>query len=231
MKKVLVFILAIIIASCSNYGEKITIDGTEVFYKDGVTKEQAQQLADYLKQEGFTDGTAKSVQFVKNEKTNTLTFRMVMDSSSINDESNMVLFESTARNLSKEFGQPIDFEACDVNFKTIKTVQADDVPKLVEIGNTQVLYTKNITEKEATDLAKFITGTDESKNATMTVKLDRQSDTVLFMVVVKDGYQNDESYLKILKIYGQLITKEVFSDKPLKVQVCNTDLKVLKTLE
>ena len=43
MKKNLLLLLAPFLFACSNYGSKATSDNIEVYYKEGITKEQAEK--------------------------------------------------------------------------------------------------------------------------------------------------------------------------------------------
>jgi len=65
----LYFVFALVCVSsigCGpNFGEKIEVDGTEIFYKGGVTQADAQRLGDKLKAMEFVDGNRKSVQLLK----------------------------------------------------------------------------------------------------------------------------------------------------------------------
>jgi hypothetical protein len=79
MKKLLFFLIATqLLISCSNYGDKLEFNATEVYYKGGVTEAEATQLGNYLVTSGFAEGTTKSVQLVRDETSKNLTFRMVV---------------------------------------------------------------------------------------------------------------------------------------------------------
>lgn len=232
MKKQLLFILALILlVSCDNYGEKLTFNGTDVFYKGGVTKEQATQLGNYLITNKFTNGNEKSVQFVKETKTNHLTFRMVVDESVLNDPSYDYVFESFSRNLSKEFNRPVDFNICDNTFNTLKVYLFKDLPKLVNAKATQILYTNSVTEQEAIALKNYLIESEFANDENpKTIELDKENETYIFRMVIKEGLENDENNLSLLKLFGESISKEAFNGKPLKVHLCNSNLKTLKVL-
>jgi pectate lyase len=64
---------------CKSYGDKIKInDQSEVYYKDGATKEEAQKLGDFLLKNNYFDTkTEKSVQLTKDA--DTFDVRFVVD--------------------------------------------------------------------------------------------------------------------------------------------------------
>ena len=50
-----------------NFGEKLVIRETEIYYKDGATKADAQRLGELLEKLTFIDGNRKSVQLLKRD--------------------------------------------------------------------------------------------------------------------------------------------------------------------
>ena len=131
MKKIILLLITGIIVSCSNYGEKITQDGTEVYYEDPALKEMAEATAGYLKEMGFTDGTPKSVQITKDSMYN---FRMVVQEGVEKDENMEVSFMALGFLLSKEIfdGEAINFQLCDNTFATIKSIPIEGAKTTVK---------------------------------------------------------------------------------------------------
>ena len=75
---ILSLLTAIVLTACSNHGEKVTKDYLDVYYKDGITKEQAQKALDYFLPKWKDEGEKtkpKSIQLTKNG--DTINFRMV----------------------------------------------------------------------------------------------------------------------------------------------------------
>ncbi len=231
MKPIIAFLSLLLFISCSDYGEKISIDGTDVYYKNGVTQTQAQALADYLKSSGFTDGNEKSVQLIKNKETGNLTFRMVV-ASSFTEGKDMV-FKTFAKQLSKDVfnGEPVDFEICDNTFGTIKNFVFEDQDELIEKDGTSVFYTKNVTGEEAKNLANYLKSSGFTDGTPKTIQLDKQDGIFLFRMIAKEGVEKDESNLTILKSYGEMISKNAFNGAPVKVHLCNDALETILVIE
>lgn len=231
MKKQLLFILALILmASCENYGDKLTFDGTDIYYKDGVTKEQATQLGNYLIAEEFADGSEKAVQLLKDTETNIFTFKMIVDESILDDTSYDYIFKTFARDLSEEFKTPIDFHLADNAFNTLKGYLFSDLPKSIYAKATQILYTSKITALEATTLKNYLIESKFADESPKTIEFDKKNDTYLFRMVIKEGLENDENTVKVLKVFGEAISKDAFNNKPLKVHMCNNNLITLKEI-
>lgn len=231
MKKLIVCLLILATYSCSNYGEKLEFNGTEVYYTDLVTLAQATQLGNYLNNEGFTDGTKKSVQLTRDDKTNNLVFKMVSDPKVINDASNDFVFTSFATNLNTEFNEDLDFHVTDNTFKTMKVYLAKDLSKSIMAKQTQVLYTKHIKQEEAQKLSEFLIeskfANDESPK---TVQLDKKNNVYLFRMVVKKGFEKSDANANILKFFGSQLSVNVFNNDSLRVQMCNDKLETIRDI-
>ena len=80
LRKLLFALLILSFVHCGNYGDKVTIEHIDVFYKNGIEEVQARQTADLLY---YIDTTynknvteTKSFQLLKQK--DTVTFRMVV---------------------------------------------------------------------------------------------------------------------------------------------------------
>ncbi|WP_457616361.1 hypothetical protein [Lutibacter sp.] len=234
MKKVIFSILlSVLVISCNDYGEKVTYNGTDVYYKNGVTEAQAHKLGKYLEESEFADGAEKSVQLVIDENTNNLTFRMVTIDEAINDSSYDIIFKNFMRELSELFdNKPVDIHLCNDSFETVKTYSFSELPKYVFAKKTQILYTKYVTEEEAIKLKDFLIAKNFADDANpKTVELSKEGDTYLFRMVVKEGSDKNEASVIVLKFFGEAIAKNVFDNKPLKVHMCNTKMETLKVID
>ena len=122
MKKSLLLCILIAFVACSGYGEKVVYNATDVYYKDGVTKEQADKLGKYLVLSGIADGNRKSVQLIVDDITKLLTFKMVVDETVLDDPEYDYIFKAFLKELSNEFDQSVDFHLCDNRLKTLKVL-------------------------------------------------------------------------------------------------------------
>ena len=232
MKKLLFFLIATqLLLSCSNYGDKLVFNATEVYYKDGVTEAEATQLGNYLVTSEFADGNTKSVQFVRNKESQNLTFRMVMLDEVANDATNDVMFKLFARELSNEFKQPVDFEACDNTFKTLKTFYYKDLQKVVKAKATDVMYSANVTDEIAQKTADFLVEYGYSDDRAKTVSIEKTDAGYQFKAVVKPGAEKEEANVVVFKLLRDIMKDSVFGGKPLEMHLCNDKLETLKVLD
>lgn len=232
MKKlVLIFIAILSLNACSFYGDKMTFNGTDVYYKGGVTKTEATKLGNYLVASEFTDGNAKSVQLVRNKENNRLTFRMVVNEDAANSTANDTMFELFAMEISKEFNEPVDFETCDSRFKTIKTFYSENRQKIMKSNATDVLYSPNVSEEIAQKTADFLIKYGYSNNDPKTVSIDKINDTYIFKSVVRPGTEKDESSLAIFTLLRDVMKDSVFGGKNLEWHLSDDKLNTIKILD
>ncbi len=117
-----VLALSFLLVSCNNYGEKATKEHIETYYKDGITKEEAQKTADLMYSLDVNNAkTKKSFQLTK--ENGTVHFRMVVDESRIN-QANDLNFLAISNMVSESVfaGVPVDMDLTDNKFKTIRSL-------------------------------------------------------------------------------------------------------------
>ena len=121
---ILPFIAIICLIGCAKYGEKVKHGHIEVYYLDGISKEQAQRTADFFY---MVDSMSKNITTKKSmqlcvEK-DSFCFRMVVDEkklASVPDDA----FSAMGNVLSDSVfsGKPVNVDLTDNHFKTIRTV-------------------------------------------------------------------------------------------------------------
>jgi hypothetical protein len=161
---ILLLLVAVSLASCTNYGKKIKKGTIEVFYKEGISKEDAEKTAEILY--NSVKGTAnekgrKSMQLVKGNG-DTILFRMVIDkekSAAIGDDP----FKAIASVISDSvfMGKPVNMDLTTNSFKTIRSLTfvkkaVDSFGEKITSGNIEVYASDNIDAKYAKDLAGFL---------------------------------------------------------------------------
>jgi len=124
IKNVLILASIALLVSCSGYGKKEKFNGTEVYYKGDITKEEATKLGDYLISSEFADGRSKSVQLVKNEENGNYVFRMVTNEKAQKEKTYDILFKALAMQISDSVfeGKPVDFDVCNNTFESVKYI-------------------------------------------------------------------------------------------------------------
>jgi len=115
--------LAFALTSCDNWGEKLTFNGGDLYYKVNVTKDEADKLGNWLVENEFFDGEEKSVQLDKKE--GTYQVRMVVGEEFQEDEAYkaQVGIFATLIETSVFKGNNVEIHVCDENFETLHVIE------------------------------------------------------------------------------------------------------------
>jgi len=124
-KQLIVLSLFVIVGltGCTDYGKKVNHGHVEVYYKEGISKEDAQKTADlfYRMDANNSGGIKKSLQLVKDK--DSICFRMVVNEkklASVPDDA----FNALANILSDSVfnSNPVNVDLTDDHFKTIRSL-------------------------------------------------------------------------------------------------------------
>lgn len=123
MRYLLLLLLPLALLSCDNFGKKYTKDYVEVYYKEGITEEQASKTADVFLDidQGNSSAAKKSMQLVK--VNDTVTFRMVVNEEKMKevpDESFLAIGFLISQRVFD--GAPVNMDLTDNRLKTIKSL-------------------------------------------------------------------------------------------------------------
>ncbi|HUR66994.1 MAG TPA: hypothetical protein VMZ03_11660, partial [Chitinophagaceae bacterium] len=122
MKNVLILLSAsILLFACKNYGKKVSHENVEVYYKDGMTKEDAQKTLDFLvRMLGETE--KKSFQLAKGHG-DTIHFKMVADMDKVKATGDESFYRLTSILSDSVFkGAPVNVLLANEDFETIRTM-------------------------------------------------------------------------------------------------------------
>src|SRR5690349_23053406 len=122
----LIFFLlsAVCLASCTNFGKRVKVEGTkgEIFYKEGVTEEEAKKVGDVLKDGFFSSDKEASVQVVNDSGAYTIKFVYNKDYFEKNPGLEKE-FRAYASKISKEVlnGKKVNIALTNDRFREFKT--------------------------------------------------------------------------------------------------------------
>jgi hypothetical protein len=124
MKKIIIFsiaVLSVCLVGCKNYGDKVKNGHIEVYYKDGITKQEAQATADLLYRADNNKENAAKKSFQLNKQNDTINFRMVVDEAKMKTIETSVWY-SMGYFLSQNVfnGKPVNVQLTDKYFKTLR---------------------------------------------------------------------------------------------------------------
>ena len=234
----IVLLFAAGLAACSNYGKKVSQDYLEVYYKEGITKEQAQKTLDFLyplwkEKSGKTN--TKSIQLTK-AGGDTINFRMVVNKDKLkgmDDET----FYSMANVFSDSIfnGAPVNIVFADEKFKPIrsltfkKTVAPADYGEKTTSGNIEV-YANDISSQGAQELADFLNKTIAPDN-TISFQISKNGEGLYVLKMVsspaKAANLTDADFTDI----SSKVSEEILSGAPLIFQLTDDTFKPFRTFE
>lgn len=239
-------LFAALLTSCgSDFGKKITKENIEVFYKDGVTASEAEQLADMLyrgDKQVNKDTRQKSIQAVK--RGDTVVFRMVLADESRAGSVDEATMLSMANTISDSVfkSAPVNVELTDNRFKTLRTfsykkISAADYGEPVRSGNVEVYCKDGFSAEHATIIAgvidrMFNSNNDVSFQADRAPGGDPDQDKypayVLRMVTNKSKVADlgEESF----KDFAKTLSDSAYNGAPLILELTDATFKPFQTI-
>ena len=256
MKKILIGLVAMIaLASCTNHGKKIKIDGTkaEVYIKgDGVTEDDAKKAGDYLKREFLpSDDKEASMQITREGDVYTMRFvydKKVYDTLKNVDEA----FKMIAAGLSKEAfgGKKVDIALSDKHFKDYKNIPFDEAvaksmenPDPVTADETTGLsksdfehdsaggvdfYWLGITDDESKRIADYIVSNGSFAGGTAEIYMTKESGRTVLRFPMIESARTDPELLDVVAKVSQQIKDNVFPNEPYSFFVTDESMNKVK---
>lgn len=229
----LLMMIVIGLTSCENHGNKVSKDFVEVYYRDGISKEQAQQTLELLHPGWNDSGNKKSVQLAKTG--DTVYFRMVIDdvkAKDIKDQTYLLMANEISNSVFK--GSPVNVDLTTTTFKTIRTLSFKKMETAyygtkTSSGNIEVYYKDGIsTEEEAKALAEFLDRLDGDTDVVKSFQVSKDND--LYIVnMVSDPEQSGALPDKEFYDLAGLISDSVFDEAPLILHLTDNRFNPYKT--
>lgn len=209
MRKFLLLLLPVMVAlsSCDDYGKKVAVGESEVFYKgEGVTQKDAEKVGDFLVENKLFDKKQKSSAQVTKDG-DTYVVHLVMDAKTMDPGLKLNMWKLQA-DLSKNVfdGSDARFAFTDERLKDQETLSPVAVAK---VGKTSVTYDSgDFTKKPMQNLATFLQEKGlltADKEADILVKKDGEAPVV--RIIVNKDYikENEETVLPVFGYWQYLI--------------------------
>lgn len=232
MKRIIFGVLAALcFAACtSNYGKKVKDHHIEVYYKEGISKEDAEKTARLLYDADVAAGNQmdkKSVQLTKNG--DTVNFRMVAVLEKLKDIGDDV-FMNMANILSDSIfpGKPVNVDLTDNRFSTIRTVRykkvdmTEDFGTRFSSGSVEVYATGEVSSETAEVLANALNEEIHPGN-TISFQFDKNSEGYYVVRMVTAESKLNDLTDEQLKEMSKVISDKVLGGAPLVFEL--TDAK------
>lgn len=130
-------IFSLVLSGCNDYGKKLVSGSLEIYYKDGITEEQAQKTANYIAGSRGDNAQKASMQLCKIN--GVVCFRMVYDkeiAKTVADE----VFYQLGNTISDDIfnGAPVNIELTGDAFETFKTFPYKKIAPLQDVPKHEV---------------------------------------------------------------------------------------------
>ncbi|HEX4072838.1 MAG TPA: hypothetical protein VHX68_16785 [Planctomycetaceae bacterium] len=112
----------VLLTGATNYGTRLKVNQSDLYYTSAVSKEDAQRLRDVLVESKICGDKQISMQITKSGKM--LQFRFVVKPGSDKDESQIPTVQAMGAMLSSVVfgGAPLEIHLCDDHFQTLRVV-------------------------------------------------------------------------------------------------------------
>ena len=231
MKNIIVAVVSLLflaLQGCglfSDHGTKLTFGASELYYKDGVSKEEAQKLGEYLQAQGFFDDQApKSVQIVK--KDDRYIFKLIIEPDKIVEEGTERSLRFASMDIAADvFNQAkVDIDLTDELFKTQKTIKSPGERFWKE---TAKIYRTNETNATTCDrVVDFLAGIGFIGNAPLTLSFDVKGDDFIYEMVTEKGAEFNLESVAANKSIAGLISIKALNNKPIELHYLADDFSI-----
>lgn len=103
----------------------------------------------------------------------------------------------------------------------------------VQYNEDEIYYTANILEKDAEKLGQYfvVTRVFEADGLASSVKLDRERNATYIVSFIVDKQNiNNEELLQEMTAFAGYISRDVFSNSKVQINLCNSRFKILKVV-
>jgi hypothetical protein len=234
MKNVLILLLASLsLFACKNYGKKVSRDNVEVYYKEGMTKEDAQRTLDFLvSMLGETE--KKSFQLSKGSG-DTIHFKMVADMEKVKATGDESFYKLTSILSDSVFkGVPVNVLLANDEFETQRTMvfRKTERPKdkVITDGNIELYVQDGINNEMATSLAAYLLKNIDPQQM-ISFQIGRNEAGVYVMnMVTKKERVNDIEDADMTDIASS-VSKDILSGEGLIFQLTDSEFKAYRHVD
>jgi hypothetical protein len=128
---------------------------------------------------------------------------------------------------------PVIICTCITGFVIWGMFSSVNVPdQMKKFSGDEMYYTDNVTINEVNKLGNFLEENDFFINdgKTVSVKLDKKSDTYIFSMILNKKYIDDKEYMDNLKQFAQQLSTDLFKSK-VEIDICDNTFKPIKVVD
>lgn len=242
MKPIFAILLVMFVCyACKNDSKKVKSNNIEVYYKEGISEEQARRTADllaWIEQEG--GGTTSPKSFQLEQKGDTVFFKMVVDEGKLKDipdESFLTVGNIISDSIFK--GNPVNVDLTNNKFKSTRVLPykkidySDDgnettFGEKILVGNIEVYATKGASREDAQRLAVFL-DKDIDPQTIISFQLLKEKQGMYTVRLASKPDKMSTFTDDLLKNMSSEISDAVFAGAPIKFQVTDLNFNPVKT--
>lgn len=224
----LLLLCAVALLGCTSHkGQRETFGGGELYYKDGITADEAKKLGKYLQSVGFfSDETPQSTQLGK--RGNAYVFRLVVADEAVKDESMARILGFMSMDIAADVfdGSPVDVELMDEGFTTQKTIAS---PGERSITGKAIVYRFNEVDKATADkVTAYFTQIGFIGAKELTLAYTRRGDDFIYEFITEEGTENRADIVNANKTVAGMLSAEVLQNKPVTLHFLAEDFSIKK---
>ncbi len=101
----------------------------------------------------------------------------------------------------------------------------------LEFNSSELYYSSNVTYQQAERLGEYLVSSKFFADKKISTQFDKKAGVYVFRYVIAPGYENDESYLKIVSQYANEISRDVFSGAPVEINLTDSNFNTLVVVD
>lgn len=249
MRLLILSLLLAGLSSCTNYGKKVKTGDVEVYYKDGVTEEQAKKISALFNEaiQKTNPGSTSRKSFQVTKPSDSVLLKMVVDKSKLDNVGDETFYAISGVVSDSVFnGGPVNIMLTDDHFKEIRTLAFKEARKEVDPGeiNNAVIakedfehdaaggvnfYWKGISDDESKTIADYIVTNGSFSGGPSEIYMTKEAGRYILRFPVIESARTDPDYLAKLDKVTKDIKDNVFADVPFSFFVTDGQLNTVKS--
>lgn len=111
-------------------------------------------------------------------------------------------------------------------------IYCDSIPSnSIEYNKNDIYYTDNVTNSEAKEVGDYLKSQHFFSNTSkVSTKLDKQNNIYILSVIINSDYLNDKELINLMHLFSNDLSENVFNNAKVRIDLCNTRFKVLKSI-
>lgn len=200
-----------------DFGEKLVVNKTEIYYKDGVTQADAKRLGDKLKELNFIDDKPKSVQLLKRD--DVWEFRLATgkggDTEAARNQMKVFSLE-----ISSAFdGAPVEVHICNPKLESQAIVKGL-TGECYRLGNVAYYY-EDVDVAKVKEFAAIAVATQLDSGVGASFHLSKPADLLEVRIAHPVGGEGDKQLAVAAADAAVAVSNKLFGGKQVDVLVCD----------